>query len=205
MKRNVNGVEIETSVEEFVSCNIIECEVGTNGFQGGDTGHGGRTYLSIKDCASTDMNVKVFGQDRYGHTDEVVIELGGDCELETFILALEFAAKKLRETCGLKEPTTKERQQLAFRNYLHDMVSLYKDQKSLKGMSELQKKHKVSAITKSQFFEFGLDEAAKENEMPWVYLSDEFCNEVYEYVLYRGKTGMKKPKFVSSKKQKGND
>lgn len=201
MKRIVNGIEIDTKKEEFVSCNIIECEVGTNGFQGGDTGHGSRTFLSFKDCASTDINAKVYGADQYGHVNEIVIELGGDCELETFILALEYAAKTLRETSGLKEPTTKERQQYAFRNYLHDMVTLYKEQKSLKGMSELQKKHKVSAITKAQFFEFGLDEAAKENDVPWVYLSDEFCNNVYEYVLYRGKNGVKKPKFVPLEKK----
>lgn len=187
----VNGVEVPTFKREFTSANIIEVEVGTTGYKGGDTGHGGHTYLSIKDCASTDMSVSV---DDYGSENKVVLQFGGDCEMETLIDGLEFAAKTLREMSGYKEPTNKERKQWSFREYLCDMVRLYHKKKSLAGMSELQKKHKVSAITKQQFFEFGLDEAANEQ---FCWLDPDWCNEVYDYILNREKKGLKVPKYVA--------
>ena len=87
----VNGVEVETWVAEFISANILEVEVGTTGYMGGDTGHGGRTYLRITDLASTDLSVN--GKD----SEEVVIELGGDTELATFTQVLEFALKVLKD------------------------------------------------------------------------------------------------------------
>ena len=94
--REVNGVKIETWIAELVNANIIEIEVGTTGFCGGDTGHGGRTYLRIKDLASTDIRASVI-EDKYSDMEEVSLELGGDTELYTFIEALEFALKVLKE------------------------------------------------------------------------------------------------------------
>lgn len=95
-EREVDGVNVETWKAEMVSANIIEVEVGTTGFCGGDSGHGGRTYFSIKDLASTAMTAKVV-TDKYGDTEDVTIELGGDTELQTFIEALEFAVKVLKD------------------------------------------------------------------------------------------------------------
>jgi hypothetical protein len=95
-KREVNGVMIDTWVAELVNANIIEIEVGTTGYCGGDTGHGGRTYLRIKDLASTDICANVI-KNKFGDTEEVSIELGGDTELYTIIEALEFALKVLKE------------------------------------------------------------------------------------------------------------
>jgi len=57
----IDGAKIETFAQEIVSANIITVEVGTTGHCGGDSGHGGRTYLRIKDEASTDMRVKTEG------------------------------------------------------------------------------------------------------------------------------------------------
>jgi len=94
-EKEVNGVDVETWKREITHCNILEIEAGTTGFQGGDTGHGGRTYLRLKDLGSTDIKANVV-KDNYGCT-EVTIELGGDAELETFIEALEFAVKVLKE------------------------------------------------------------------------------------------------------------
>ena len=74
---------------------ILEVEAGTNGYQGGDSGHGGRTYFRIKDEGSTDMNIQT-RSDRYGGS-EVEVILGGDCELETMIRALKFITKVLEE------------------------------------------------------------------------------------------------------------
>ena len=78
--------------KEIVNANIIRVAVGTNGFKGGDTGHGSRTVFEIEDLASTDMQVDV-------EKDGALVRLrfGGDTELETFIEALEFALETLKE------------------------------------------------------------------------------------------------------------
>jgi hypothetical protein len=94
--QKVNGVEVHTWKAELLNANILEVEVGTTGYCGGDTGHGGRVYFSIRDLGSTDINVKVISNS-YRDTEGVVIELGGDTELSTFIEALEFAVKVLKE------------------------------------------------------------------------------------------------------------
>ena len=80
----------------MVSCNILEVEAGTTGYMGGDTGHGGRTFFSIKDAACTDMDVRVL-RDRFGNSEGFEVMLGGDCELETMIRALKFITKVLEE------------------------------------------------------------------------------------------------------------
>ena len=89
----VDGIEIKTYKREITSCNIIEVEVGTTGHMGGDAGHGGRTYLKIRNLSSTDMRPKAYSDD-YGH-NHVEIVLGGDTELDTFYEALCFAAEVL--------------------------------------------------------------------------------------------------------------
>ena len=63
---------------------------------GGDTGHGGRTFFSIKDAACTDMDVRVL-RDRFGNSEGFEVMLGGDCELETMIRSLKFITKVLEE------------------------------------------------------------------------------------------------------------
>lgn len=90
-----DGTKISTYTRHVVSCNILEVEAGTTGFMGGDSGHGGRTYFRIKDCAGTDMNVHTF-TDKYGSKGFEVF-LGGDCELETTIRALKFITKVLED------------------------------------------------------------------------------------------------------------
>ena len=67
---------------------------GTNGYQGGDSGHGSRTYIRIQDLAGTDIQVRKT-HDAYGHEDGVVIALGGDAELDTIYEALQFITKVL--------------------------------------------------------------------------------------------------------------
>lgn len=90
-----DGTEITTFTRDVVSCNILEVEAGTNGYQGGDTGHGGRTYFRIKDQGGTDMTVRSYTTHYDGSEFEVV--LGGDCELETMIRALKFIVKVLED------------------------------------------------------------------------------------------------------------
>lgn len=95
-EREVNGVTIETFKREIFSANILEVEAGTNGYQGGDTGHGSRTYFRIQDMGSTDITVRTT-HDCLGYEDGVVVALGGDCELTTIIEALQFIVKVLDE------------------------------------------------------------------------------------------------------------
>lgn len=92
--RIVNGKEVPTFIREITSCNLLEVEAGTNGYQGGDTGHGSRTYFRIQDLGGTDIQARVLG--RYGD-EGIEVSLGGDCELETVITALKFITKVLED------------------------------------------------------------------------------------------------------------
>lgn len=90
-----DGTELTTYSRDVVSANILEVEAGTTGYQGGDSGYGGRTYFRIEDAASTDMEVRSY-VNKYGCPGFEVV-LGGDCELETTIRALKFIMKVLEE------------------------------------------------------------------------------------------------------------
>ena len=92
--RKVHGIEIQTFSRDIVSCNLLRAEAGTNGFQGGDTGHGSRTYIRIQNLGGTDIHARPIGP---FDDDGVEIMLGGDCELDTMITALEFILKVLKE------------------------------------------------------------------------------------------------------------
>lgn len=98
--RKVGGVEIETWKREITDANILSVEAGTNGYQGGDTGHGSRTYIRIQNEGGTDLGARVL-LDSLGYVDGVEIVLGGDAELSTMIEALKFATKVLEE--GIQE------------------------------------------------------------------------------------------------------
>ena len=81
--------------EEFGLFNILGVTVATNGYQGGDSGHGGRTYIRLEDLSSTDIDARVsVGPDT---NSKVEIMLGGDSELDSVIEALRWAADKLEE------------------------------------------------------------------------------------------------------------
>ena len=84
---------VKTKKKEIVSANIIEVETGTNGYCGGDTGHGSRTYIRITDLSSTDIKCHLLPNAGNG---SLIIELGGDCELSTIIRALKFIVKTLK-------------------------------------------------------------------------------------------------------------
>ena len=99
-RRRLNdGTEITTYTRDVVSCNILQVEAGTTGFMGGDRGHGGRTYCSIKDRGCTDMAAHRI-RDSFGYAEGFEVTLGGDCELKTMIRALEFITKVLKEESG---------------------------------------------------------------------------------------------------------
>ena len=87
--------------ETFASANILECEVGTTGLMGGDAGHGGETFIRVKDDGSTAWHVVIADE----NGKEVVIEqprsitivVQGDTELQTIADSLGWAARKIKE------------------------------------------------------------------------------------------------------------
>lgn len=80
--------------KDVIECNWLKVAVGTNGYQGGDTGHGGRTLFELHNESCTDMRVSVNGGN-LTDADHVAIVLGGDCELSTFKQSLLFAYEAL--------------------------------------------------------------------------------------------------------------
>ena len=86
--RRIDGHKVTTWGREITSANILEVEAGTNGYQGGDSGHGSRTFLRIKDLAGTDLRCHVKMGGFLGGADEIKLVLGGDTELETIKEAL---------------------------------------------------------------------------------------------------------------------
>ena len=89
----VDGYTFPIYKREIVSANVLEVVAGTNGYHDGDSGHGCRTFIRIKDVDSTDIKVKVL--ERYGDTEGVEIVLGGDTELNTIIKAFRYIADVL--------------------------------------------------------------------------------------------------------------
>lgn len=188
----VDGIEIKTHKRSITSCNIIEVEVGTTGHMGGDTGHGGRTYLKIRNLSDTDMRPKAYSDD-YGH-NHVEIVLGGDTELDTFYEALCVAVGVLgRETAGVDyyepEISHKEMQQTNFALYINELCEYYRKNRTLKGKGEIRKRYKVSDISVQQFFECDLHKAVG-------YVPQDFCNRVYAFVLDTTKA-VPAPKYES--------
>jgi hypothetical protein len=77
--------------EEFVSANIIGVTLEHNGFKGGDAGHGGFVKLTIKDLASTCMELN--GKE----CEKFELAFYGDTERDTFLSALKMVVKELEE------------------------------------------------------------------------------------------------------------
>ncbi len=81
----------------ITNANILRVAAGTTGYCGGDTGHGGKTFIEIEDLGGTDVQFKITN-----HEKSLSIELGGDSELDTIIEALEFITKTLKRQAGNK-------------------------------------------------------------------------------------------------------
>jgi len=92
----MQGTEkLQKQKKEFRLASAFTVTVGTNGEQGGDAGHGSRTYFRLdSDGADVGISLEASGTG-------VTIEMGGDSELRTFVEALEFAAQTLRSMADL--------------------------------------------------------------------------------------------------------
>lgn len=98
IKRNTRKIDrytVETFSKEIVSACLLKVEAGTNGYQGGDSGHGSRTYISFEDQGGTDIRVQVEGL--HNDADKITLVFGGDCELSSIIKALKFVVNVLED------------------------------------------------------------------------------------------------------------
>lgn len=191
----VDGIEVPTHKEQITSCNIIEVEVGTTGYMGGDTGHGGRTFFRIHDLASTDMRCRLFDNGKEYEFDNIgLVELmfGGDTELDTFCEALRIGYEVLsKEAMPMEDymPSPLEMRQERFALYINELCEHYRKTGGLKGMGDIRTKHHITGLTQQQFFECDLHHANG-------YVSQSFCNEVYAFVLDTTKA-IPAPKYES--------
>ena len=74
----------------FTDACILGVEISTNGFQGGDAGHGGETRITFRDEASTAMDI--IDQKEGAFT----IRFRGDAELRVLARAIHYLDRKLK-------------------------------------------------------------------------------------------------------------
>ena len=82
------GIRVDTYKREIFNANILEVEAGSTGYCGGDSDHGSRHYIRLKDLGSTDIRVKIGDQefDELYKDKGIEIILGGDTELDYLLL-----------------------------------------------------------------------------------------------------------------------
>ncbi len=99
---NLDPIEIPTETAQHMCYCNLAYEAGTNGYCGGDTGHGGRTYLRLEEVGSgeVDMYVRVNGGAKVDCT-KLEIFFGGDDELDAIKKCLKF----MLETLEKQSPT----------------------------------------------------------------------------------------------------
>lgn len=118
MEKTIIVDETSVSVKKFNREGFCETNltVGTNGFKGGDYGHGSRTYLKLEYSGTEGILITTTKGSSCG---SIEITIGGDDELESLIQNLEYAEKTLRkmsnytghfheETIHLEPSITKE-------------------------------------------------------------------------------------------------
>ena len=173
----IDGIDVPTFKKEIISANMLEVEVGTTGHQGGDSGHGGRTYFKVENLSSTDMTVEADGSSC--GDGKVEIMLGGDSELDTFCEALRIGYNVLKEHAFEIEeyvPSPLEMRQERFALYVNELCALYRKTGKLSGMSEIRNKYHITGLTQQQFFEANLNNANG-------YVTRGFCDDLYNYLL----------------------
>lgn len=178
----IDGIKVPTMTTEFVNANCLEIQVGTTGKMGGDTGHGGRTYLRIENTAGSDLRSRIVANEEhhdFDHTNRIEIILGGDSELDTFFECMQFAAAMLgKYTAGVMEyqPSSMEIRQMNFHEYINELCKLYRTTGKLKGISDIRNRYHVTGISQQQFFECNLHRAAG-------YVERKFTDNLYKSIL----------------------
>jgi hypothetical protein len=102
--------KVKIKTVEITSANILRVSVGTNCPQGGDAGHGGRTYFKLENVAGTAMVVKVNDKEiDLSNDGKLEIILAGDTECETFFESLKFVVNVLENQLNETKQKVNER------------------------------------------------------------------------------------------------
>ena len=99
---------------EVIGANVLAARAATNGYHGGDAGHGSHSYVELEDMGGTAMEVSVNDEkiEEIFATGEILnpkvrIDVFGDTELMTLINALRFMADALEEAAEYAESVSK--------------------------------------------------------------------------------------------------
>lgn len=95
--RNLRNRPVHTFTRLIADDNLLEVEAGTNGFKGGDTSEGSRTFIRIEDQGDTDMKATALGIDGF---EGLTLEFGGDEGLRSALTAFKFIVRVLEEQIG---------------------------------------------------------------------------------------------------------
>lgn len=98
--KNIDGRDVEVHTK---GQNWFDCAVGTNGYHGGDSGHGGRAYFRLGNIDCDDFVVnEIYKKDMYNNKTLTGIEfqMDGDLEIRSFIKSLEYAVSVLKSQVG---------------------------------------------------------------------------------------------------------
>lgn len=100
MSKHFDISKVKMEEHTINSANILRVAAGTTGYRGGDSGHGGRTYIEIEDLAGTDIEYETL-KGKEGN-ELLRINLGGDSELDTIIEGLDFISETLKRQADYK-------------------------------------------------------------------------------------------------------
>lgn len=106
------------------------------------------------------------------------IEYVGELELEDRTIGV------YRNIASVSEDMTpQERKEVVFNAYINELAEYYRTKGTLKGMTTIRSKYPVTSISKEQFFECGINIAAKRG----VIMERAFTDEVYAYIKNKDK------------------
>jgi len=100
MDFNKSGFFFEVG-QDFIRANCLRVEARTNGFQGGDAGHGSWAEVCFLNLGGTDLDAKI-EKEANGTAKKVILEVAGDSELETLADSLVFAGEALKKAIALQ-------------------------------------------------------------------------------------------------------
>lgn len=89
----IAGERLDIKEKQILGAFVLDVEAGTNGYKGGDAGHGSRTYFAILPGSGGVIEIERLGE----NGDGFAVTLAGDWELNQIITALEFILDTLRE------------------------------------------------------------------------------------------------------------
>lgn len=100
----VYGGKIIPTVTTKTPFTKVTC--GTNGYKGGDWGHGSRTYVKVEGGVLSDYEVRKIDEGEDGASSGFEIAVGGDLELDSMIETFEAIASNLK---NMKKEIIKEK------------------------------------------------------------------------------------------------